>query len=276
MSCAAPIRIFSDFHLAHPASILKNVWQLEPILEGVRTAVFNGDTVELRLKGARPTALRYLESLRTLCARLNVEPLFINGNHDPDISDLNDMELCGGRILVTHGDVLFPEVTPWGREAKELRAHRQAALDELAPARDPTWEELLWAGKAASLGTGTVRKAMPKTRRAWLLRLFSDTGHPVRALQVLRAWQTLPGRAERLVAAHRPRARWIIVGHTHLPGHWRRGGRQILNTGAYMPWFGRRTVTINEDGLSMNKVACAGKYFRAEREVFRCRFSEEV
>lgn len=269
MSFPEPIRILSDLHLAHPASRVQNVWQIEPLIEGARTVVFNGDTAELRLHKARETAKRYIDSLRSLCRDRGVQAVFINGNHDPDLSNLNDLELLGGRVLVTHGDVLFPDVTPWGREAAQLGQNQALALAELAGEAPPQWEHLLAAAKEASLRTGSGNGKMPSTMREWVAAVCSETGHPLRTAQVLRAWAIAPGRAARLAARHRPRARWVIMGHTHMPGHWLRDDRVVLNTGAYLPWLGRRVVEVANGEILMRRVRADGKYFRTGAEVYR-------
>ncbi len=262
-----PIRIVSDLHLAHPASLVKNVWQLEPLLAGAGTVVFNGDTTEQRLPETRKTAERYLETLRKLCADLGVEPVFLSGNHDPEGGE-HSLELLGGRFLVTHGDVLFPDVTPWGRDAAKLREHRERVLREIGEG-EPEWEALLRACKEASASTDVWRREIPDSRRAWLMRILRETGHPLRALQVIRAWATLPGRAAVAAEEHRPGARWIAVGHTHLPGWWRRGERVVFNTGAYLPWLARTMVEISAESVSMCRVERDGKFFRRGKTIFR-------
>jgi UDP-2,3-diacylglucosamine pyrophosphatase LpxH len=269
MALLQPIRILSDLHLAHPASLVKNVQQLEPLLEGAKTVVFNGDTAELRLGSARPTAERYLEAIRSLCRRWGIEPVFINGNHDPDASGHNHLELCGGRLLITHGDVLFPEVTPWGREAGQLKVHQQKALQEEAGNEPPELEHLLNAAKTASIRTRTEDGRMPRSNREWVRAIFTETAHPARAYQVLRAWATAPTRAVDLMTEHRPEARWIVLGHTHLPGKWQRGDRVVLNTGAFLPWFGRRVIEVADGRISMCRVRSDGKHFHRGKELYQ-------
>ena len=40
-----PIRIISDLHLGHTASLAREIAQVEPLFRDVRTLIFNGDTV---------------------------------------------------------------------------------------------------------------------------------------------------------------------------------------------------------------------------------------
>ena len=58
-----PIRILSDLHLAHPGSRIVNAAQLAPLLDGVKTLIFNGDTSEERMKKYREPAQAQLDAL---------------------------------------------------------------------------------------------------------------------------------------------------------------------------------------------------------------------
>jgi predicted phosphodiesterase len=269
MSLSLPIRIVSDLHLAHPASVVKNIDQRGPVLDGAKTVIFNGDTAELRIREARVTAARYLESVKDFCARHGSEPCFITGNHDPDVSKIHAVNALDGRLVVTHGEVFFREVTPWGRESRKLGEARDEALRELTGDGEPGWPDLLEAAKLASIRCQPKVKKLLRTRREWIGGVLRETGHPLRAFHVLRAWGSLPGRVSRLMEAHCPDARWVVVGHTHLPGVWRRKGRTVLNTGAYLPWFGRSVVEITEGEIVVRRVVPQGKFFVPERELFR-------
>src|SRR5690625_3337445 len=115
------IRILSDLHCGHPASLIRNFDQIEPLLEGARTIVFNGDTVEFRLSEGRERGQELLEELGRFCCDRDVEAIFLNGNHDPDASERNFLKLLGGKVLVTHGDLFFEAISPWSRGAKTMK-----------------------------------------------------------------------------------------------------------------------------------------------------------
>ncbi|WP_252510865.1 hypothetical protein, partial [Acinetobacter baumannii] len=112
---------------------------------------------------------------------------------------------------------------------------------------------------------------MCRSRREWLAGVVSEMLHPLRPLHVLRAWIHGPTLAERFVAQHRPQVQCIVVGHTHLPGWWWRGERLVINTGSYLPGFGRTVVDVAGEDLQVRAVAFDGKFFRPGREVFRWR-----
>ena len=40
------IRVLSDLHLGHPSSLVGNVSELNPLLEGIDVLVLNGDTIQ--------------------------------------------------------------------------------------------------------------------------------------------------------------------------------------------------------------------------------------
>ena len=97
---------------------------LSPLFEGARTVVFNGDTREIGHEPWRDRSEMLLGELRALCAGLGAEAVFLTGNHDHRISELGWLELRRGAVLVTHGDMLLPEVVPWSlqylRKSKSL------------------------------------------------------------------------------------------------------------------------------------------------------------
>lgn len=263
------IRVLSDLHFAHPASLVQNMRQIEPLLDGVETVIFNGDTVELRTKSLRSKSESYLEQIQSLCLARGIKPVVINGNHDPDASQLDHFDLMDGRLLVTHGHVFFPEITPWGREAKRYRENHRLALKKISPDGRAQLEDRLQAVREACLRTLPGGRGIPETSRQWIVAALSEMSHPLRAWEVLRAWFTCPGLVAAYAADHRPRAQGVIMGHTHLPGWWTRGGRLVVNTGAYLPWFGRRMVDVSEASLRVRAVERDGKFFRPGKELFR-------
>src|SRR3984957_7305668 len=112
MQLEEPIRILSDIHFGHPASMVESPEQLLPLLSGVKTVVFNGDTVEMGLVEDRVQAQANLEAIGAFCLDAGVRPIFMNGNHDPMVSSASHLDLADGAVLVTHGDMLFHDISP--------------------------------------------------------------------------------------------------------------------------------------------------------------------
>ena len=123
-----PVLVLSDLHLGHPASYLGDPAALEPLLDRVRTVVFNGDTAELLNLCHRDRARSLARQLAEVCLRNGARPVFVCGNHDPAASSAQYLDLFAGRVFLTHGDVLHPRIAPWSSTAKLLWAERQRLL----------------------------------------------------------------------------------------------------------------------------------------------------
>lgn len=258
-SLEEPIRIVSDLHLGHPASLVEEVASLEPVLAGARTVIFNGDTCELAYHGWRAEGEERLEALRSLCERLGARAVFLAGNHDPHISEQGWAELHGGAILVTHGHAMYPDVAPWtpeciGRrkEVRELLKSRGSASGRLSRRWETTRAvtDLLRPDHKGGLGR--------KGRKY----VWSAAWPPRRSFEILRVWLGMVGAAESFVETFRPATRVCLFGHFHRSGVWERDGRVFCNSGAFMrgttPWVG----SLHEGWLDFSRVQKAGRDFR--------------
>ena len=114
-------RIISDLHYGDRASRVKRLCQIAPLLDGPARLVVNGDALDTRLGAhpARTMALR--DEVLDFFARESPPAQLLTGNHDNDISSLHALDLAGGTVFVTHGDVLFDEIVPWGRDVPMIR-----------------------------------------------------------------------------------------------------------------------------------------------------------
>lgn len=256
------LRILSDLHFAEPASRITDLHMIEPLLDGPDHLIFNGDSIDTRFLATNPGMAagreRFLEFIAPLGKRLTL----ITGNHDPDISPHHHLELAGGRVLVTHGDVLFPSVAPWGWEAPHVLAARQRRLAEIAPREHGRLETQLEVSKHASYATRHLSpSALHRTTGPWA-RLLHLASRVRRADQILAAWFRTPSLAATLAEHHRPSAEVIIIGHTHFPGRWRRGRRTVINTGAFTPPFAPRVIDFVGDRIELRRVVRTGGVFR--------------
>ncbi len=254
MPLTEPIRILSDIHLGHGASRVEDASQLRPLLRGAGTVVFNGDSVEQRFLSDRPQAARHFEALRRACEEEGASPIFLTGNHDPIISTSGHLDLCGGAVLVTHGDIIFHDISPWSPESEVLgEAHSRelAALDSDA-LRD--FEQRLAANKRAALALELHPSTLRSGRPARILTILREAWPPWRPLQIIRCWMVAPGHADQVARVFRPRARFVIIGHTHYSGVWRRGGRVIINTGSFLPLSGLCAVELEEKNLTIRAI----------------------
>jgi len=258
-----PIRIISDLHYGHPASIIESPEQLAPLFRDVKTVVFNGDTVELRYLRGRRIGMRNSRLMGEVCAAAGARPVFINGNHDPILSDLSHVDLADGAVLVTHGDLLFHDISPWSHDAGLIGAAHSRELAELAGDAFLDFEKRLKASKRAALAIELHRTRRRRDNLSFIRTVARECWPPWRPFQVFQSWAVTPARAEALARVFRPRARFILIGHTHFSGCWRRGPRMIINTGSFLPLSGRMAIDVQDATLTVRPILLERGVFKA-------------
>jgi predicted phosphodiesterase len=225
-----PIRIFSDLHLGHKLSRINAVASLRPLIRGAGTVIFNGDTWQELASAFHTGADVMLDDLRSLCAQEGAEAVFLPGNHDPGWPGCGWLELAGGRIVITHGDVLFHASSPWKREILTARER----VDEIwaghpAADRDPAQRHLVARAIARELCSEEYPRGRHLAHRAW-----DAATPPHRALKMLHAWITQGSAGAHFCETYFPYAKFLLIGHFHHRGCWRRNGRVIINTGSFV------------------------------------------
>lgn len=257
----ALLRILSDVHYGDRASRVRRLAQLRPLADGVDELVCNGDMMDTR-PGPRPH--------HTAACRAEVESFaaghamtFLTGNHDPDLSPHHFLALAGGQVLATHGDIVFDDIVPWGREAPLFRARIAAALGNLPPRERQRLEQrfAVWRGVAASI---PQRHQSEPHGLKYLRGFVADTlWPPLRVLRVLQAWRTHAPRIAAFARGHWPAARFLLIGHTHRAGITPfADGRVVINTGAFAPPFGSYAVDLTREALHVRRVEERGGEFR--------------
>ena len=250
-----PTIIISDLHLGHRASQIHDPEELAPILKEARSVIFNGDTVEMRTPVDRPVGRHMAAVVAHLCHSIGCRATFINGNHDPAVSKVDHLDLMDGRILVTHGDILFLGVAPWSRQALAYRRIHLRALANLGPDALKNFEKRLLAAKRTSIKLQMIERPVTEHAKAAKLRvLIQQFWPPHRPFMILGAWLQTPTLAARLCDLFRPNARYVIVGHTHYPGFWKRGPVTVINTGSYVLHFGALAVLLDGESIEIRKV----------------------
>ncbi|UCD76777.1 MAG: metallophosphoesterase family protein [Phycisphaerales bacterium] len=251
------IVILSDLHLGRPHCAAVSAEALRPLWKGAAHMILNGDIAEVHNRKHWSVAARQTLHLLDLCETDDVGMTLLSGNHDPFISDIRHLSLHGGRVFVTHGDVLHPAVAPWSPAAGRIRQAHAQAISALAPEKRTHLESILSASQFAShTEWGELEKeASHSTIPGMFLR-------PWAIAQVLHYWWIFPRLAARFAAQHAPRARFVILGHTHHPGIWRIGDRTIINTGSF-GFPGKPTaVIIDESSLSVLRILRKGNEYR--------------
>ncbi len=242
-----PILIISDLHLAHPGCRIKSVESLAPLFEGAGTVILNGDTCEQRHRDWLEDGRRQLEKLRALLDRSGVrETILLRGNHDPEISETDHLDLADGRVFATHGDAIFRHLSPWSPKIwpviPEMEKVR-AVFGEERLASDLE-ARLACAHRCRTLSAGTGNEFETTGRFSTLRSLARIAWPPRRPLGILKTWATIPRDAHDFFDRYRPGARVMLFGHTHLPGYWGKRSRLAINTGGFMSIMPARGVEI--------------------------------
>ncbi len=231
-----PVRILSDLHLGHRVSRVSRVAALRPLLVGVGTVIFNGDTWQELAVPMRARSAEMLDELRALCAAEGCETVFLSGNHDPGWPGPGWVEWAQGRIVVTHGDALYHDGSPWSKMV--MRGQRVVGeLWAAHPAAETDARERI--AVAREIARTLVPREYPQGRALWQ-RAWEAAFPPGRALRMLEVWHGQADAGAAFCERYFPRAEVLVTGHFHWPGAWRRRGRLVINTGAWMnpchPW----------------------------------------
>ena len=265
-----PTIIISDLHLGHRATQIRDPEELVPILKEARSVIFNGDTVEMRTPVDRPVGRHMAAVVARLCHSIGCRATFINGNHDPAVSKIDHLDLMDGRILVTHGDILFLGVAPWSRQALAYRRIHLRALANLGPDALMSFEKRLLAAKRTSIKLQLLERPVTEHSKAPKLGVLVHVFWPPhRPIMILRAWLQTPTLAARLCDLFRPNARYVIVGHTHYPGCWKRGPVTVINTGSYVLHFGALAVLLDGESIEIRKVIKQKEGFALGKRIAR-------
>jgi predicted phosphodiesterase len=258
---AALIRIFSDIHFGDRSSQVHSLAQLRPLADGATTIILNGDTVDTRPSPDPDFSARCRAEVTDFFAHFGPPVQLVTGNHDPDISADHAVDLAGGQVFVIHGDLVFDEMVPWAADAAVIGERVRRRLGPAAD-RGPL-EAQLTAFRAVA---ATIPQRHQSERNGWkyLAGLAQDVVWPPwRVTRIARAWWVYPGRIRALAQIHRPAVRFVLTGHTHLPGIWRRaGGPVVINTGSYCLPIGGYAADLTASALTIRRVRRKAGEFR--------------
>ncbi len=263
---APVIRIFSDLHYRDATSRLQTLAAFAPLLRGADEIIFNGDTVDTQI----PPHLSHLDEVRAFFAHAGPRVTFLSGNHDPDISTLSETSLCDDRVWITHGDVFFDEIAPWSRYRPEFARRLAALTANIPPAELALIETRLRLNRLVCRDLPENTDLLHHTFASRLIRLFRALFPPEQALTILRSWRDTPRLVATLTRAQRPRARVVILGHTHYPGVWRVPGSYpltVINTGTWSRPFAPRFVELSGNRIRVIRINAAGGAFHPGRVV---------
>ncbi|RYD23199.1 MAG: hypothetical protein EOP88_05090 [Verrucomicrobiaceae bacterium] len=224
-----PIRVLSDLHLGHKISRIAEVEALRPLIAGAGTVVFNGDTWQELARPFYERSKMMLEQLRVLCREEGAEAIFLSGNHDPGWGGPGWVELAGGRIVITHGDALLFDGSPWKREIL-VNGQRVMELWDQFPGADHDVENRLRLAREIARELCSLEYP---TGRHFLQRAVDAILPPKRAVKMLESWFTQGSEGAKFCDRYFPQAEVLLIGHFHFTGSWTRGNRRIINTGSF-------------------------------------------
>jgi hypothetical protein len=210
-----PVRVLSDLHLGHKISRISDVAALRPLIKGAGTVIFNGDTWQELAKPFFERSKVMLDELVTLCRSEGADTLFLSGNHDPGWSGPGWVDLAGGRIVITHGDALLFDGSPWKREIL-VGGKRVMELWNKHPAADQDAEERIRVAREIARELCAVEHP---TGRNILLRAWDAARPPVRAVKMIEAWFNQDKEGDKFCERYFP---IINTGSFMAPGraHW--------------------------------------------------------
>lgn len=254
---AYKIRIVSDLHVGHRASVIDRVEALKTLAEGVDWLILNGDTLELKygdLDVSHYDAVREKLRFEQEIAGWSCKVSAITGNHDPEISDIHSLNILDGRVFVTHGDGLFPNVAPWSSNVGNLQKHASIIDPGATGATEQDLHDYLQLHKHVAIRAHKDDKKYNPTLWGKLKIFLHQAWPPTTPFRILKSWSEVPARAVSLTERFGLSPKFIVVGHTHNPGIWKRRGQTVINLGSYFPWPGARCVDILDQRLEVRKI----------------------
>lgn len=225
-----PVRIVSDLHLGHKVSRIQQASALRPMIRGAGTVIFNGDTWQELAKPFRERSAEMLRELKAICAEEGAEAVFLPGNHDPGWTGPGWVELAGGRIVVTHGDALYFDGSPWKREILTAGKRVRELWQEHPRAEHDVEERLVLARRIAA----ELCSVEYPLGRHILQRMWDAAVPPVRALKMIEAWFHQGPMGNAFCDRYFPKAELLVIGHFHHQGCWKSGHRTVINTGSFL------------------------------------------
>ncbi len=234
--------ILSDIHFCKKPSKVTSAKQLRTLWDSCDRLVLNGDTTEAHSSRYSCESKERAAELIELANSDGVSTTLICGNHDP-ISSEHDYIWCWDKtVLVFHGHAAFPKIAPWSWRSPLVYKARMKYLKETG---DGFHEQLLAVRRAShDSASGVFSSNRPSLPKMLLLACPA-------AIRVFYGWQRFPSLVSSWANQYAPTSRFIITGHTHHAGIWKRDERVIINTGCFGFPSHPRAVIIDEDTLSI-------------------------
>lgn len=218
---------------------------LEPVLEGIDHLVLAGDVwQQCQVGPCREGARQKYEELLGMVREMGGTFEVLRGNHDPE-EGAGVVWLADRAILVTHGDAIYSDASPWSRELPKCRTEIEEVIARYAP-----FEHLPEACADRAREIALVLKFHPLPKLPPPLNYFATAlWPPGRSFQMLRVWRKMGEEAHRFLRRSGSGASVLVCGHFHRAGIWENNGRLVLNTGAFMR--GCQAQAVDWDGKEL-------------------------
>ncbi len=231
------IRILSDLHLGHSASRIDVVEKLNPLFEEVDHLILAGDIWQERTKGERfRFAQGMYDELRNVLDERELSYEHLRGNHDPQ-TGVGVSWLANRKVLVTHGDAVYDDATPWSREMPAYRDAVDSIVSKYAP-KSHLAEACV--ERALEIANTIQPRPMPKLPPPFNF-FVTALWPPSRTFEMIRVWQGMGEQGLHFLKHSGEGAKVLVCGHFHRPGIWEKDGYLMINTGAFMqgcrPWM---------------------------------------
>ncbi len=243
------IVVFSDIHAQIPGGGQKKIDKLvRPHLQGAAMVIFNGDTLNWTSNYKLEKTSEVVDYINRVCLEDGVKPLILAGNADYLISENHFFFHEQSKTLVFHGEVVYPEVSPWRLESKLLK-NRYDFFMKNAVGGDTDINVRFQAAKHV-INIYEFDDSFQKKlyyRFPWII-------NPVSWFHLLNMWKTFPQKTADFAKYYYPDVKHVVVGHFHKAGVWDIDGVQIICTGAFQKFLTQLMVTIQGSNIEITKI----------------------
>ena len=246
------IVIFSDIHAPVPFGCHEKIeTYVRPHWQGSNMVIFNGDTINWTSNFPHNDTQGVVEYIQKICAEDSVKPLILAGNADFLISDKHFFYHEESQTFVFHGEVVFPEVSPWRLEHNILKARYFEFFKENSAMFDSELE-LKFAASKHVINIYEFDESFQKKlyyRLPWVI-------NPICWLNLQKVWKTFPQRTAEFAKCYYPDVKHVVVGHFHKAGVWNIDGVEVICTGAFRTLSTPLMVTLEGNTVAIKKLKC--------------------
>lgn len=243
--------------MGHSVSKLKEPEMLEPVLEGIDRLILAGDVWQQRKLGAnREWGRKKYERLLTRAVELGIEVEVLRGNHDPE-GGKGVTWLQEKGVLVTHGDAIYDDATPWSREIGRYRKE----VNEII-ARYESRSHLAAACSDRAKEIALTLKVIPLPKLPPPFNFFATAlWPPSRTFEMLRVWRGMGKQGLKFLRHSGEGAKVLVCGHFHQAGIWEDEGLLMINTGSFMKGSRAWAVDLKDGKLTARELELKGDQF---------------